>query len=79
MILPNRLRELRGTRKLKDVAAEAGVHYAYLSQLEHGRLLPRDKWIPGIERAYGLESIRQAYPLAVWTFLVPESEAQEAA
>jgi transcriptional regulator with XRE-family HTH domain len=50
-----RLREARGDRTLAALAEVSGVSPAYLSQIETGRLLPRDEWIAGMERAYGLE------------------------
>jgi hypothetical protein len=42
-------------RTLAALSKLSGVAPAYLSQIETGRLLPRDEWIEGMERAYGLE------------------------
>jgi transcriptional regulator with XRE-family HTH domain len=57
MRLACRLRELRLELGLsiRDMEAESGIDRAYLSQLERGRLLPRDEWIEAIEEAYGAD------------------------
>lgn len=52
------LRAARGDRTISEMAASSGVARAYLSQIEAGRLLPRDEWVAGMERAYGLEYAR---------------------
>jgi transcriptional regulator with XRE-family HTH domain len=49
------LREARGDRTLAEMARASGVANANLSMIETGRMLPRDEWIEGMERAYGLE------------------------
>jgi transcriptional regulator with XRE-family HTH domain len=48
-----RLRDLRGDRTVREVAAEAGVSASLISQLERGRALPKQDDVPGLERAYG--------------------------
>lgn len=48
-----RLRELRGERKLVEVAELSGVSPGSLSQLERGERLPRAAHLEGLERAYG--------------------------
>lgn len=53
------LREARGERAVADMARESGVSAAYLSQVETGRMLPKDEWIGPMESAYGL-------PFAQW-------------
>jgi transcriptional regulator with XRE-family HTH domain len=54
MRLACRLRELRLERGLsiRELETESGINRAYLSQLERGRLLPRDEWIEALKRAY---------------------------
>lgn len=52
------LRTARGDRTLAEMADASGVQAAYLSQIETGRLLPRDEWIEGMVAAYGLEYAR---------------------
>lgn len=47
------LREIRGDRSLTDVAADAGVSKATLSQIERGVMTPLEKHIAPMERAYG--------------------------
>lgn len=53
------LRSIRGKRKVAEIAEASGVAQPYLSQIEGGRLLPRDSWIKGMEDAYG-------EPLTAW-------------
>ena len=48
-----RLRELRGDRRLRAVAAELGVSPGLLSEIERGVRLPPDEWIGALERVYG--------------------------
>jgi len=47
------LREIRGRRSLRDLAELAGVNRGTLSMIENGRMLPKDDFLEGIERAYG--------------------------
>lgn len=47
------LREIRGRRSLRSVAAAAGRNHGELSLIELGRLFPKDEWLPLLERAYG--------------------------
>ena len=61
MRLNCRLRDARGTRPLREIAEASGVQQAYLSQIELGRLLPKDDWLPGLVRAYGLD-VDEWYP-----------------
>jgi transcriptional regulator with XRE-family HTH domain len=48
-----RLRELRGTRTLRELEQQTGLHRGTLSQLERGERLPRPADLDGLERAYG--------------------------
>jgi transcriptional regulator with XRE-family HTH domain len=52
--LTTSLREIRGARSVKDIAAASGVNAASVRQIEQGRLLPKDSHIAGLERAYGV-------------------------
>ena len=47
------LREIRGRRALRDLAEDARINRGTLSLIERGRLLPADKQIESLERAYG--------------------------
>lgn len=51
------LRELRQARELslRDVERLTGIARTDLSKVERGRLLPRDEWLPEMEKAYGAE------------------------
>jgi transcriptional regulator with XRE-family HTH domain len=49
-----KLRSVRGERTLREIATASGVAIPTLSQLERGRLLPRDREIEPLERAYGV-------------------------
>lgn len=57
MIVRCRLREIRGDRTLAAVAAaipeDERIGKGQLSLIEQGRLLPRDRWLPALEVAYG--------------------------
>lgn len=57
MIVRCRLREIRGERTLTDIVAaipaDAKIGKPQLSLIEQGRLLPRDRWLPLLEAAYG--------------------------
>jgi transcriptional regulator with XRE-family HTH domain len=48
------LRDVRGERTLREIATVSGVAVPVLSQLERGRILPRDRDIEPLERAYGV-------------------------
>jgi transcriptional regulator with XRE-family HTH domain len=50
--LRSRLKELRGRKPLREIAAESGVHRGTLSMIESGRLLPKDEHVEALERAY---------------------------
>jgi len=65
MHLRCRLRELRGTRGLRAVEAETGISRAYLSLIERGKLLPPDRLVAELERAYGAPIERWYWPLAI--------------
>jgi transcriptional regulator with XRE-family HTH domain len=74
-----RLRELRLERGLsiRDMEAESGIDRAYLSQLERGRLLPRDEWLDELEAAYGAErSTWYVPPAGAVAGVVIESDAR---
>jgi len=47
------LREIRGDRKLRHLAAQANVHPGALSEIERGIRLPRDTDVAALEQAYG--------------------------
>jgi transcriptional regulator with XRE-family HTH domain len=55
------LREFRGKRSLRDVAEQVGINHGMLSQIERGRVLPRDDQIPALEQVYG-EPHERWYP-----------------
>ena len=67
------LREIRGTRKLTELAEASGVAQPYLSQIERGERVPRDDWLDGIERAYG-EPLEDWYHPRVLAALRMEDE-----
>lgn len=47
------LREIRGRRSLRVIAAACDVNRGTLSMIEVGRSLPKDEWIVAMEQAYG--------------------------
>lgn len=47
------LREIRGERKLVELARASGVSEPELSKIERGIALPRDAWLESLEEAYG--------------------------
>ena len=47
------LREIRGRRPLRRIAADTGINRGTLSLVERGRMLPKDDWIERMEEAYG--------------------------
>jgi transcriptional regulator with XRE-family HTH domain len=51
--LPCRLREIRGRRKIKELAEDSGIAAATLRLIESGRQLPLDKHVAPMEQAYG--------------------------
>jgi transcriptional regulator with XRE-family HTH domain len=51
--VPCNLREIRGKRVLRHVAEEAGINPGVLSQIERGRMLPRDSQLEQLEAVYG--------------------------
>jgi transcriptional regulator with XRE-family HTH domain len=55
------LREFRGKRTLKEIAAGSGVSMSVLSQLERGRMVPTDHEVAALEREYG-KAIEFWYP-----------------
>lgn len=61
MKLHCRLRDARGDLTLGEMVERTGIAQPYLSQIEAGRLLPKDKWIKALERGYGLPA-EQWYP-----------------
>ncbi|MDQ5821309.1 MAG: helix-turn-helix transcriptional regulator [Actinomycetota bacterium] len=61
MHLRCRLRALRADRPVKEIAAASKINRAVISQLERGVLVPLEKWIPGLERAYG-RPVEDWYP-----------------
>lgn len=61
-ILP-RFRELRGERRLQELAVVSGIHRGTLSQIERGERMPKPSQLEGLEAAYG--------PAVSWYALVP--------
>lgn len=55
------LREFRGKRTLKEIAAGSGVSMSVLSQLERGRMVPTDQEVTALEREYG-QPVESWYP-----------------
>ena len=53
MRLNCRLREIRGKDSLRDYSTATGINRGQLSLIELGRLLPKDEWLPALERVYG--------------------------
>lgn len=53
MRLHCRLRELRGSKPLKQMARETGINRGYLSRYETGKELPRDHHVATLIRHYG--------------------------
>lgn len=47
------LREIRGGRRLADIAALSGVRVPDLSRIERGVMLPTDADVPKLAAAYG--------------------------
>lgn len=47
------LREIRGSRKLREISQASGVPISTLSLLERGQLLARDDDVESLEAAYG--------------------------
>lgn len=68
------LREIRGRRPLKEIAAAAEVNHGTLSMIERGRLLPKDEWIEPLEAAYG-QPFERWYHELVRRALEPDEEA----
>lgn len=54
------LREIRGDRSIREISEASGVHRGTLSKLENGKLVPLEKEIAPLERAYG-KPIEQWY------------------
>lgn len=53
MRLACRLRELRGSKPLKQMARETGINRGYLSRYETGKELPRDHHVAQLQWHYG--------------------------
>ena len=51
--LAKRLRKLRGTRTLRDVAAEAGLYHSLLSRYETGKQIPGALMLRRLAIVYG--------------------------
>jgi transcriptional regulator with XRE-family HTH domain len=78
MHLRCRLREFRGRRTLREVAAVSGLPVSLLSQLERGRMVPTDAEIRQLEPAYG-RLLRDWYDWRGPLLVVDMDEEEEAA
>jgi transcriptional regulator with XRE-family HTH domain len=47
------LREIRGDRPITEIQGASGINRGTLSQIERGLMLPLDRQIEALERAYG--------------------------
>lgn len=47
------LPKIRGDRSVQEIADASGVHQATVRQIEQGKLIPREKHVEPLERAYG--------------------------
>lgn len=68
------LRDLRGKRPLSELEAETGINRGSLSQIESGRMLPHDKWLPALEAAYGAPKTAWYEPEVLLVIEYPEGE-----
>ena len=66
--------EIRGKRKQADISRATGIHTASISQIERGIMLPFDRDIEKLEKAYGAP-VTDWYPPR--TLLALESDPQE--
>jgi transcriptional regulator with XRE-family HTH domain len=71
------MRELRLARRLsiREVERRTGISRARLSQLEHGRLLPRDEWLDALRVVYGDEDTWYVPPAGVIAGVAIERDA----
>jgi transcriptional regulator with XRE-family HTH domain len=60
-----RLREHRGKRGLRETADLIGMHAGQLSQIELGRMVPRDDQIALMEPVYGVPFEEWYSPLTI--------------
>jgi transcriptional regulator with XRE-family HTH domain len=68
------LRRARGDRTLATMSELSGVLASELSRIETGRLLPADRQIAGLERAYGITRLEMWSDWALLAVL-PDEEA----
>lgn len=54
MTLPDRLKQLRGERRLAEIAAVSGLSVSYLSDIENGRATPPLQTLARLSFAYKL-------------------------
>lgn len=67
------LREIRGSRSLREIATAADVNAGNLSRIELGSAFPKDDEIPRLEVAYGAE-VSEWYPGRVLLALEVEDD-----
>lgn len=65
------LREIRGTRTLREIAELSGVPASELSKIENGIQVPKDESIAGLVRAYQAKPVDWYGPM---TLLALESD-----
>jgi transcriptional regulator with XRE-family HTH domain len=65
------LREIRGTRTLREIAELSGVPASELSKIENGIQVPKDESIAALVRAYQAEPVDWYEPM---TLLALESD-----
>lgn len=73
MHVPCHLREIRGKRPIAEIERASGVHRGTLSLLERGRLLPMEKHVEGLERAYGVP-VHEFWPSYVLAVITRDAE-----
>lgn len=78
MRLPTNLHEIRGKRTVKEIAEASGLNPATIRQIEQGRLVPLERHIGPLEKAYG-EPVASWYPAPVLLILVRELGEEQAA